>query len=525
MVDPLHYNLVHRINIGDTLTRSADRAPLATALVEGGRRLTYREFDDLVNRFANALMDRGIQVGDTVSIASGNSIEFLTTYYACAKIGAVCVPINLGWRGDEVRHVLDDSGARLFVIAEALQDAMIRPALNARSVTAAVVVGEPDDRWGAIAVESFSDVSDSGMHSEPEVIIDSTAPLTYLYTSGTTSLPKGVVGSHTSAYMESMSLCLEGRFARDDVFAAMMPMFHTAQLNAQCTPAVLVGAAIHILPGFDAGTLLSLIETERITQLFGLPMMYRAMLEDESIDRRDLASLRGALYAMAPMPQTLLERCIERFDCGFYLLFGQTEMSPTTTIFRPENQLTHPGSVGTPVANVRVAIMDPDGTLLPTGESGEIVYRGPHALTEYLARPDATEEAFAYGWFHSGDIGHFDSDGLLWYTDRRKDLIKTGGENVWSLEVEKAVYSADQGIAEAVVVGLPHEHWSEAITAFVVPKPGATLVPDDIHTAMRTHIDAYKIPKRIVVVDELPKTSTGKIQKNLVRDAHIELYG
>jgi acyl-CoA synthetase (AMP-forming)/AMP-acid ligase II len=349
-------------------------------------------------------------------------------------------------------------------------------------------------------------------------------PISYLYTSGTTSFPKGVVGNHTSIYLESMSMAVEARFNETDRFAAMMPMFHTAQLNCHCTPAVMVGAALYILRGFDAGTLLSLIESERITQIFGLPMMYRLMLEHPGIDQRDLSSLRRALYAMATMPQAQLERCLERFGCDFYLLFGQTEMSPTATLFRPEHQLSHAGAVGTPVVNVQVAIMGETGSLLPPGEEGEIVYRGPHTLTEYLSNEEATDEAFAYGWFHSGDIGRVDPDGLLWFSDRRKDVIKTGGENVASIEVEKAIYACAPDIAEAVVVGLPHERWTEAITAIVVPAPGTSVSPDELLARMRSSLAPYKLPKAVITVDELPRTSTGKIQKNVLRDRYAAYY-
>ena len=268
-------------------------------------------------------------------------------------------------------------------------------------------------------------------------------PISYLYTSGTTSFPKGVVGNHTSIYLESLSMAVEARFNETDRFAAMMPMFHTAQLNCHCTAAVMVGAALFIERGFDAGRLLGADRDGADHADLRAADDVPAMLDHPDIDRRDLSSLRRALYAMATMPEAQLRRCLERFGCDFYLLFGQTEMSPTATLFRPEHQLSHAGAVGTPVVNVQTAIMDETGTLLPQGEDGEIVYRGPHTLTGYLDNAEATDAAFEHGWFHSGDIGHFDADGILWFTDRRKDVIKTGGENVASIEVEKALYAAD----------------------------------------------------------------------------------
>ena len=191
----------------------------------------------------------------------------------------------------------------------------------------------------------------------------------------------------------------------------------------------------------------------------------------------------------------------------------------------PKHQLTHIGAVGTPLTGVQVAIMDPQGRMAPPGELGEIVYRGPSTMQGYLNNPEATDAAFAHGWFDSADVGRFGDDGVLWFADRYKDVIKTGGENVASIEVEKVIYAAEPGIAEAVVVGLPHERWSEAITAVVVPKPGEHIDPGALIAALKDRLDPYKVPKSVIVADELPKTSTGKIQKNLVREQHAAHYG
>lgn len=522
MMSELENNLIHRVNVGDSLTRSAARYPARTAVVDGDRTFTYTEFNLWVNRVANGLLSRGYARGDSLALAAGNSAEFLATYYACGKIGVVCVPINLGWRSPEIEHVLTHSSARGIVIESQLVDAMRDAVEGAESVSDVVIAPgtQPEAGLGqgieGRASVSFADFA-SDCEDEPMVFVDDRDSLSYLYTSGTTSAPKGVMGSHTSIYLESLSMALEARFDDTDEFLAIMPMFHTAQLNCHCTPALMVGAAIHIMRGFDADELLSIIEDRGITQLFALPMMFRQLLEHPRITGTDLSSLRRALYAMAPMPQNQLERCIEVFDCDFYLLFGQTEMSPTATLFRPEHQLSHNGAAGTPVANVQVAIMDESGTLLQPGQSGEIVYRGPHTMSGYLDNPEATKAAFEHGWFHSGDIGHFDDDGLLWFTDRKKDVIKTGGENVASIEVEKAILEVDSSVAEVVVVGLPHAHWTEAITAFVVPMEGERIDPDALIASVKTVIDPYKAPKSVIIVEHLPKTSTGKIQKHLVR--------
>jgi acyl-CoA synthetase (AMP-forming)/AMP-acid ligase II len=520
-VSELHSNLIHRVNVGDSLTRTAARHPQGMAVVDGDRRFTYTEFNAWVNRVANALAARGYLRGDALALASGNSAEFLVTYYACAKIGVVCVPINLGWRAEEVAYVLGHSKSRGIVVESQLLDVMSDTLGKVPGVTDVIVA--PGTSTAAKGF-TFEALADGFPATEPEYVVGDRDPITYLYTSGTTSFPKGVMGNHTAIYLESMTMALEARFTEDDRFIAMMPMFHTAQLNCHCTAAVMVGATIHIRRGFEAAGLLEQIERERITQIFGLPMMYQQLLDHPDIEIRDLSSLRRALYAMAAMPEAQLRRAIDVFQCDFYLLFGQTEMSPTTNLFRPEHQLSHAGAVGSAVVNVQTAIMDENGHLLPKGEAGEIVYRGPHTMTGYLDNPEATAKAFEHGWFHSGDVGYFDADGILWFSDRRKDVIKSGGENVASMEVEKAIFEANPDIAEAVVVGLPHERWTEAITAVVVPKPGRQIDGDALLKGMRELIDRYKVPKAVIVADQLPRTSTGKIQKNVVRENFADYY-
>jgi acyl-CoA synthetase (AMP-forming)/AMP-acid ligase II len=532
-------NLIQRINVGDSLARAAAARPAQPAIVDGPRGWTYAELNAWVSRLARGLAARGYSRGDAIGLAAGNSAEFLAVYYACARLGLVCVPVNLGWRPDEVAYVLGHSRSRGLVVESQLVAAMRDALAKAADVTDVFVApgpgtgtvslgtgyeAEPADRsWATLA-----ELADTGPLStgatDVEVFVDDRDALSYLYTSGTTSFPKGVVASHAAVYLESISAALDSQWNSADRFAAMMPMFHTAQLNAFCTPAVMVGATTYVLRGFDPAVLLDLIEKERITQVFGLPMMYRAMLDHPSFAGRDLSSLRRAVYAMAPMPDELIRRCLDGFGCDFALLFGQTEMNPITTLFRPEHQLSHIGAVGTPLTGVQIAIMSPDGELLPAGEQGEIVYRGPSTMTEYLDNPDATASAFGHGWFHSGDVGRFGADGVLWFADRYKDVIKTGGENVASIEVEKAVYAADPRVAEAVVIGLPHERWSEAITAVVVPRPGETIDAAELITALKQRLDGYKVPKSVIVADALPKTSTGKIQKNLLRDQHAAHY-
>jgi acyl-CoA synthetase (AMP-forming)/AMP-acid ligase II len=344
----------------------------------------------------------GYRHGDALALVSGNNAEFLFVYLACAKLGLVCVPINLFWRNKELAYVLQHAAIKGVVVEAALLDQLYTGLSDSDRVRDVIVIGGSEAPGaGDRRIIPFDVLQKQAPGDEPEILVSDRDPISYLYTSGTTSAPKGVVSSHLAVYLESLGVALDTRMSANDRITALMPLFHTAQLNAIVTPAIAVGASVFIQRGFDAAGLLDLIESERLTVTFALPMMYRAMLEQLEHRGRDVTSLRLAIYAMAPMPTHELRKAIETFGCEFSLMFGHTEMNPLAVYFRPEHQLSHPGAVGTPSVNAEVAIMDAAGNFLPQGQSGEIVYRGPQVLTEYLRDPAATDAAFLHGWFHS----------------------------------------------------------------------------------------------------------------------------
>jgi len=519
-------NLIHRVNVGDLLARSAARAPRHLAVVDGDRRLTYRDVNAAANRLAHGFASLGYGRGDAVALMSGNSAEFLITYFACAKLGVVCVPINLFWRHGELAYVLSHAEVRAVVVEAALLEQLETGTEGMARVDALIVIGKvgaaPD--LGVERVLDYAALTEAMPADELLAIAGDRDPLSYLYTSGTTSAPKGVVGSHTAIYVQSLGVAIDTGMTAADRIAAMLPFFHTAQLNAFCTPAIAVGATIHVMRAFDAERLLGLIETERLSMIFGLPVMYRTLMDRQTGQPRDMSSLRLAVYAMAPMAEDELKQAMDIFGCGFSLMFGQTEMSPVSAFFRPEHQLSHPGAAGTPSINVQIGIMDETGALLPQGESGEIVYRSPQVLVGYLRDAAATEAAFRHGWFHSGDVGHFDADGILWFEDRFKDVIKTGGENVASLEVETALYASEPAILDAAAVGLPHDRWGEAITVFVKLRAGETIDEASVLVKVRERLSPFKCPKAVIVVEEFPKTATGKVQKVELRRRFADFY-
>ena len=523
-------HLIHRVNVGDLVTRSAERLPGREMICDGDRRWSYRDFDAWTNRVAHGLSALGLQKGDALALMSGNRAEFLAVYFACARLGLVCVPINLLWRQHELSHVLTDSRARAAVVEAGLLKQFCTVVEGQEPLLGIVVMdwqasgATTPDGIGDTPLYDFDTLAADQSSDIPDVAIEDRAPLSYLYTSGTTSAPKGVIGTHLAIYLESLGTAIDTRMTENDRLSVVLPLFHTAQLNALCTPAIAVGASMVIQRGFDAVGLHEAIERERISVLFALPMMIQQLVERQLAHPRNVSSLRLTVYAMAPMPEAELRRAIEIFGCDFSLMFGQTEMSPVSTFFKPQHQLSHPGAVGTPAVNVQVAIMAPSGELLPTGSTGEIVYRSPQTMAGYLHNPEATAEAFRHGWFHSGDAGHFDVDGILWFEDRFKDVIKTGGENVSSIEVELAIRAAHPDVLEVAAIGLPHQHWGEAITAVIVTQNGGSIDANMLLSAVRERLSPFKCPKAVIHVSELPKTATGKIEKAKLRRTYAAYY-
>jgi acyl-CoA synthetase (AMP-forming)/AMP-acid ligase II len=521
----LTYNLVHRVNMGDILKRSAKRFPNKIALVESERRVTYLELNKLVNKVARGFNSIGLVKGDRLSILSSNSIEFILVYYACAKAGITIVPINTGLLSNEIEYIIKDSNSKAVLIEKQFLD-LLQANKTIDSLKEIIVIdGDATSRKGS-GTQRFHDLNSIwNGQNDSEVLceINDRDLMQCLYTSGTTSNPKGVMSSHVAVYFNTLGTAFDLKFTEQDVSIAMMPLYHVAQLNAISTPVFLAGGTTVIMKKFEPEPLMILIEKEKATQIFGLPMMYRALLDHPKRSEYDLTSLRLCVYAMAPMPDYDLQRAHNVFNCDFALLFGQTEMAPVATVFRPEHQLIKPGAAGTPAVNVEVAIMNDNGELLPEKETGEIVYRSPQTMEGYLNDVQKTTEAFAHGWFHSGDYGYFDEDSILWFVDRKKDMVKTGGVNVASIEVEKTILQ-HPNIQNAAVVGLPHEHWTEALTAFVISKDNEQIPEEEIIQLCKKQLGGYKIPKKVVTLKEFPMTSSGKIQKHLLRNDFIKLY-
>ncbi|QCW51830.1 AMP-binding protein [Nocardioides dongxiaopingii] len=511
--------------LGDLPRRSAARFPDKTAIVDGSTRLSFAELDATVDRVAAAIADAGLAKGDRLALLSHNCWQFAVLDFAAARVGVVLVPINFMLGGDEIAYILDHSGASAFVVEDGLLDVAGR-ALTAlgRPVPVRAVVRVA----GGPVPEGWVDVQDwverDGV--PPHVPVADDDPVRMMFTSGTESRPKGALLSSRALMWQYVSCVVDGSMSADDVELHTLPLYHCAQLDCFLGVDVYLGATSVILPGPDPAAVLAAIAEHRVTKYFAPPTVWIGLLRSPDFDTADLSSLRKGYYGASPMPVEVLKEMRERLpDVDLWNFYGQTEMSPLATILGPDEQLTHAGSAGRAALNVETRIVAADGSSvdpLAPHEVGEIVHRSPHATLGYHEDPARTAEAFQHGWFHSGDLGYLDDDGRLYVVDRKKDMIKTGGENVASREVEEAIYTMP-GVAEVAVFGVSHPRWVEAVTAVVVAKDGADLTPDSVLAHARSVLAGYKAPKYVVVADALPKNPSGKILKRQLRDEHATI--
>lgn len=516
---PFQPSVIQRIAIGDMLRRAAARAPGKTALIEGERRLSYRELDQRCNQLANHLLAQGLKKGDAVATLCLNSIEQVVMAFGIAKAGLVWVPMNVMLAGEQIQYILGQVEARL-VIADDELLAPVRAAIEA--VCPAVLVNRVSSPPG-VAGPWLQEVLQAAPTDEPEVQIEDRDLAQIMFTSGTTAHPKGVAISHLAVFVASLSGAIEGGIQHDDVTGVVMPVFHCAE-HSLVAAFVHLGATMVIVRRFEPVAFMRTVQQHRLSWIFLLPMMYRALLDHPQRAEFDLGSLRLCLYAMQPMEPALLRRLTEEICPRFALASGQTETYPGTTYFKPEYQLSKPGPYwGTPALINDMAIMDDEGQLLPQGQVGELVVRGPNVMNGYYKNPEATAEACRHGWHHTGDLCFYDPDGLLVFVDRKKDMIKTGGENVASITVETALLG-HPAVGNAVVVGLPHEHWTEAVTAFVVLKPGQAADAEAVLAHCRQRLARHEVPKAVVFLPALPTTATGKIQKNVLRQQYQQHF-
>ncbi|MFE0700780.1 long-chain fatty acid--CoA ligase [Streptomyces sp. NPDC058872] len=504
--------------IGSWPARRARKTPDRIAVVHEGSTSTYRELHERVLRLAHALRTLGVVRGDRIAYLGPNHPAFLETLFAAGTLGAIFVPLNTRLTVPELTHNLVDSGSTVLVHGPE-QDGTARAAAAGAGMRHRIALAGPDDDspgYEELLAHAGTEPLDEAVAPEDPCII--------MYTSGTTGRPKGAVLSHANITWNSVNVLVDTDLTGDEVTLVMAPLFHTAGLNMTCLPTLLKGGRVVLLGAFDAERVLELIEELRVTYAFGVPTMYDAMAARPRWATTDLSSLRTLNCGGAPVPARTIATYLDR-GLAFSQGYGMTEASPGVLYLDREQAAAKAGSAGVPHFFTDIRIVLPDGREAGPGERGEIQVQGPHVMTGYWNRPEDTEAVFTgEGWLRTGDVARTDDDGYVSIVDRVKDMFVSGGENVYPAEVEEVLLT-HPAVAECAVIGVPDPVWGEVGRAVVVLGPGARADRDEILGHLHGRLAKYKIPKTLVLTEELPRTASGKIIKPAVREAYTDAPG
>ncbi|HEU4359955.1 MAG TPA: long-chain fatty acid--CoA ligase [Mycobacterium sp.] len=499
------------MDLGSWIERRAASIPRLPAITFEGRTLTFRAFADRIDRLAAELAAGGVVRGDRVGYIGLNHPDFLVTLFAAARIGATFVPLNWRLTGAELSYILTDAEVHT-LLADAEHATVIEP-LRAEVGLQRVIALAAVPGWEVLddLLAERAPLADPVYPAPDEVAV-------IMYTSGTTGRPKGAMLTHGNLFWNNVNDLLSFDISQHDITLVCAPLFHIGGLNVTTLVTLQKGGHVVLMPTFDAGAALNLIAEYRITTMFGVPAMFLFMSQLPQFPAADLSSLRYLVCGGAPVPEALIELYDAR-GVAFAEGYGLTETAPCALILRTDEVAKKIGAAGHRVAPLSdVRLVDPDNNPVPAGQRGEICVRGPQVMLGYWRNPQATAAAIdADGWFHTGDIGHADDEGYVWVVDRVKDMVISGGENVYPAEVEDVLYH-HPAIAEVAVIGVPDQRWGEAVTAVAVLRPQATLTLAELRDFARGKLAGYKIPLRLEIIDELPRTPSGKVVKYQLRE-------
>ncbi|MFC9679778.1 long-chain fatty acid--CoA ligase [Streptomyces sp. NPDC056948] len=489
--------------LGSWPARRARKTPHRTALIHGDTTRTYAGLYERTTRLAHALRERGIRRGDRIAYLGPNHPSYLETLFAAGTLGAVFVPLNTRLAGPEIAYQLADSGAKALVYGPS-HAGLVAGLPGSTDVRAYLEVGEEYER---AVTEAPGDPVDEPVGAEDTCII--------MYTSGTTGRPKGAMLTHGNLTWNAVNVLVDTDLIADERALVSAPLFHTAGLNMLTLPVLLKGGACVLVEAFDPNATFDLIERHRITFMFGVPTMFDQVARHPRWPGADLSSLRILTCGGSPVPTPLIAAYQER-GLTFLQGYGMTEAAPGTLFLDAEHAVTKAGSAGVPHFFSDVRVVRPDLAPVDVGEVGEVVVRGPHVMPGYWGLPEETAASFVDGWFRSGDAAQVDEDGYVHIVDRIKDMIISGGENIYPAEIEDQLL-AHPDIVECAVIGVADDKWGEVPRAVVVPREGFALDPDEVLASLAGRLAKYKIPKSVVVADELPRTASGKLLKSRVR--------
>jgi fatty-acyl-CoA synthase len=481
-------------SVGFWITKRSQLSPNRVAVDFEDRTITYEELNERTNRAASVLASLGVSHGDRVAVLADNRPEYVEVFFACAKLGAVIVPVSWRLADSEIQWQLDDSAPKVLITAPTWRrdSQNLEFESSYEDALAGAPPGEPDDLAG------FED------------------PLMILYTSGTTGRPKGAVLSHGNFFWANLNILLAADVTHDTVSLMFLPMFHIGGWNVNTLAVFLKGGRVVLERQFEPARVNELVQKKGVTLMMGVPATYLFMSQEPGFEQSDFSSVRTMLVGGAPMPEALLQTYASR---GIEIAqgYGLTETSPTSLLLSQDDAMRKLGSAGQSYFFTDTQLMDNDGALVDPPGTGEIVARGPNVMKGYRGRDDATAETIRDGWLHTGDVGRRDEDGFFFIVDRKKDMIISGGENIYPAEVENALYE-HPGVAEAAVIGIPDEKWGESVHAIVVPKEGADLSTDVVIAHCRERLAKFKVPRSVEIrTDPLPRTPAGKVRKPELR--------
>ena len=501
--------------IGSWLVKRALLTPAKEAVVDGEKRLSYRELNRRVNRLVHALLGMDLQRGDRVAILSYNRLEFLEVIMAAAKLGVILVPLNWRLTAPELAFILNDSGAETLFYDTGFLD-LAEGVREQTPLRRFVAFGERDMPWARAYETLIADKAASEPAIDPAPDLDT--PHIIMYTAGTTGQPKGAILSQGASFWNALNLNLAMDFTSGDRNLLVLPMFHIGGIGLFTLPMIYDGATVVIQRTFDPTRTLTLLREENITLFFGVPAIFLALVQHPAFKAEVFKSVRIVMSGGAPLPVSLVEQ-YHRAGIVLQQGFGMSEAAPSIATLEKELALAKAGSIGKPVFHLDARIVDEEMHGLPAGEVGELVIRGPNLLQGYWNRPEATAAAFSGDWFHTGDLARMDPDGCLYIVERKKDMYISGGENVYPAEVENLIYELPQ-VAEAAVIGIRDAKWGEVGCAVVAVKEGQNVTADAIIDHLKGSLAKYKIPKTVAFTDQLPRNAAGKVLKNNLREAY-----
>ncbi|WP_328437447.1 o-succinylbenzoate--CoA ligase [Streptomyces sp. NBC_00444] len=492
--------------LGSWPARRARKTPHRTALIHGETAFTYAELYDRTTRLAHALRARGVRRGDRIAYLGPNHPSYLETLFAAGTLGAVFVPLNTRLAGPEIAYQLADSGAKALVYGPAFQGLV------------AGLPGSTDVRTYIEAGAEYEEALASASQEPIDEPVGADDTCIIMYTSGTTGRPKGAMLTHGNLTWNAINVLVDTDLIADERALVSAPLFHTAGLNMLTLPVLLKGGTCVLVEAFVPEATFDLIERHRITFMFGVPTMFEQIARHPRWPDADLSSLRILTCGGSPVPTPLIAAYQER-GLTFLQGYGMTEASPGTLFLDAEHALSKAGSAGVPHFFSDVRVVRPDLAPVDVGETGEIVVRGPNVMAGYWGLAEETAGSFADGWFRSGDAARVDEDGYVFIVDRIKDMIISGGENIYPAEIEDLLL-AHPDIVECAVIGVPDDKWGEVPRAVVVPREDVSVDPDEILASLSGRLAKYKIPKSVVLADELPRTASGKLLKSRVRSRY-----